>query len=451
MATKRKREVRVYEVLIDGRPDGTRKFSSAAGANRWTAERPGRQLVRRSKEEADRLSEATGKVVLPSPRTVEETVWRGRVLVDSDGRRRERIFDKQGDAKAWEKEMESAFDQGFDPELGKRLLRSWHAEWRTGRPAEAGAPSSRARDESIWRNHIEPVFGSRSLASIKRNDVKGFAVALMEEKGLALEMVRRVVGLLAMMLDGAIDHGLIRSNPARNLRLKDTGAIRVPTRKPKSWEVLSREEMFAIADAVPPKFRALVLTCCMAGLRPEEAAGLRWPNVVLDSVDLAGPRIRVEEVLSEVGKLHHRGTKTGNQRVVEITPELVAVLTAHLEAFGPGPGGLVFTSIQGAPLRRNNFGKRVLGPTAVRVIGKWISPHDLRRSCGSLLIAAGVDPVSAAAILGDTVETFLAHYAGLYEGGMRVALERFSAFLQEAESGADFDVDGAQRGHEAAG
>lgn len=45
--------------------------------------------------------------------------------------------------------------------------------------------------------------------------------------------------------------------------------------------------------------------------------------------------------------------------------------------------------------------------------------------------------VSAAAILGDEVETFMAHYAKVLEGSLDSAVARFSRFLSGAETVAD--------------
>lgn len=430
MATKRVTKRLVAKVRLANESEVERVFHSLKDAKAWAeAQEPEAQLA--------------------DHRWREETVWRARVT-DPDGRRRERIFTQKNGGRTaaidWEKKMGAAFEHGFDPDLGKRTLASWHLEWLKGRPAEASSASSKARDASIWKNHIGPAFGHRSLASIKRNDVKGFIVSLIDEKGLAPEMARRVVGFLGIMLDGALDEGLIRTNPARGQRIKAPVQIAERTRKRKSWEALSRAEVLTLAGAVPPRFRAVVLTGCLAGLRFEELTGLRWSNVVLESLDLAGPQIKIAEVRVEVGgRLYHQVPKTG-PRNVWITPELVTELRAQRERFAPAPGDLVFSAERGGPLRRNNFAKRILGPTAERVIGKWVSPHDLRRSCGSMLIAAGVDPVTAASILGDRVETFLAHYAKLYEGGMREALEKFSDYLNRGGIGGDSGSDGGERG-----
>jgi integrase len=218
---------------------------------------------------------------------------------------------------------------------------------------------------------------------------------------------------------------------------------------------MSLDEVIAIADAVDPRFRAVVLTGAWAGLRFEEIQGLRRSNVILEAVDLTEPTVRVREVLVEVGgELHPQIPKTkGAIRDVPIPSGLVTALTSHIEAgfAQPDADGLLFTAHGGGPLRRSNFAARVLGPAALEATGRWMSPHDLRRSCGSMLIAAGVDPVAAAAMLGDRVETFLTHYAGLYPGSLKLAVHRFSQFLSNDDQETEAVLGGAAGGLEAAG
>lgn len=119
MATKRVRKRLVAQVRLADGSDGERVFRSLADAKTWVTDRG---------------------AVLVDHRWREVTVWRGRVT-DLNGDRREQTFETKAAAVAWEKEMGAALEQGFDPDLGKRSLRSWHAEWLKGRPAEALAAS----------------------------------------------------------------------------------------------------------------------------------------------------------------------------------------------------------------------------------------------------------------------------------------------------------------------
>lgn len=378
----------------------------------------------------------------------QETVWRARVT-RPDGRRKERIFETKGKAVAWEHEQRSALSQGYDPDHGKKILRSWFETWSAGRML---SPSARMRDEGFWRNHIEPEFGDWSLAAIKRADVRKWAVALMERRGLSVSTARRVVGLLAMMLEEAQENELVRSNPARGLKLKAPVALQA---KSKRREFLTKDEVMAVADAVPERFRVVVLTGGLAGLRFEEITGLRRDRI-LAPIDLVPRwRIRVDEVIVEVGGRLYRQVPKSRAAVRDVPipdDELAPELERHLGKFSqPGPDGLVFTAAKGGPLRRNNFAKRVLGPAADRAIGKWISPHDLRRSYGALLIEAGVNLVAVQALMGhEDVKTTLTHYSALLEGGEVAAINRFSAFLKGASYAAETGLSGAERGLSAA-
>jgi integrase len=378
----------------------------------------------------------------------QETVWRARVT-RPDGRRKERIFETKAKAVAWEQEHRLALSQGYDPDQGKRILRSWFETWSAGRML---SPSARMRDEGFWRNHIEPEFGDWSLSAIRRADVRRWAVALMERRGLSVSTTRRVVGLLAMVLEEAHENELIRSNPARGLKLKAPVALQV---KPKRREFLTKDELTTVADEVPERFRAVVLTGGLAGLRFEEITGLRRDRI-LAPVDLVPSwRIRVDQVIVEVGgRLYPQVPKSkASARDVPIPDdELRVELERHLGEFSqPEPDGLVFTAAKGGPLRRNNFAKRVLGPAAERAIGKWISPHDLRRSYGALLIEAGVNLVAVQALMGhEDIKTTLTHYSALLDGGEVAAIKRFSAFLTGSEPGAESGLRGAQRGLKAA-
>lgn len=47
--------------------------------------------------------------------------------------------------------------------------------------------------------------------------------------------------------------------------------------------VLTLPEVFALADAVPPRFRALVLLATFGSLRWGELVGLRWFNLDLNA------------------------------------------------------------------------------------------------------------------------------------------------------------------------
>jgi integrase len=86
-----------------------------------------------------------------------------------------------------------------------------------------------------------------------------------------------------------------------------------------------------------------------------------------------------------------------------------AALAVHLERFGAGPDGLVFTSSTGAPLRRSTWGKGY--KVAADAVGVDSSTHDLRHHCASVLISSGVSIKS--------VQRFLGHKNAALRGNVR--------------------------------
>lgn len=66
---------------------------------------------------------------------------------------------------------------------------------------------------------------------------------------------------------------------------------RSPERDPATLD-----QVFAIAGAITPRYKALVLLAALASLRYGELMGLWWRDV-----DLTAPRVRVVRAVKEVG------------------------------------------------------------------------------------------------------------------------------------------------------
>jgi integrase len=77
-------------------------------------------------------------------------------------------------------------------------------------------------------------------------------------------------------------------------------------------------------------------------------------------------------------------------RTVALPTFLVEVLVEHLARFSaPGVDGLVFVTAEGAPLRRENFRKRVWLPACRAVDVEGLRFHDLRHTNATLAAASG--------------------------------------------------------------
>jgi integrase len=111
---------------------------------------------------------------------------------------------------------------------------------------------------------------------------------------------------------------------------------------------------FAIADALPARYRMLVILTAFTGLRWGELVALRR-----DCIDLDACEIRVTQTTVELDKggLRPDTPKShAGRRTVAFPAELVPDLADHIDRYAErGPHGLVFVGPKGAPLRRTNF------------------------------------------------------------------------------------------------
>ena len=96
----------------------------------------------------------------------------------------------------------------------------------------------------------------------------------------------------------------------------------------------------------------------------------------------------------------------------------------------------MFPGPRGAPLRPNNWRKRDFGPAVERSGLAPLSPHDLRHTAASFLIAEGANPWMLAEILGhrDTRMIDLV-YGHLFERDREALRQRMSRRARDGSNG----------------
>lgn len=178
-----------------------------------------------------------------------------------------------------------------------------------------------------------------------------------------------------------------------------------------------------------PGRRALVATLVFGGLRATEACALRWRDV-----DLAAGRL-------------HTGTKTeASQREIDIVPVLRDELLAW-KAAAPavGPDALVFPTARGGQRDKDNIRARVVAPIVKRAdellqeegvqpLPRGVSPHKLRHTFASVLIALGRDPAYVMGQLGHTDARFTLR---VYSHAMRRGDDERERLRSLVEGGAE--------------
>jgi integrase len=157
--------------------------------------------------------------------------------------------------------------------------------------------------------------------------------------------------------------------------------------RPKPRPAVSERDVWALAEAVPPLYNAVVWLAAGTALRSAELAGLRRCDV-----DLESRTVRVVQTYVEParGKPFFGPPKSdAGIRMLALPAVLVPVLAAHLDRYAqPGHEGLVFVSEKGEPLSRHN---RKWWRTACTSAGlpRGTRLHDLRHAGLTLAAQSG--------------------------------------------------------------
>jgi integrase len=119
--------------------------------------------------------------------------------------------------------------------------------------------------------------------------------------------------------------------------------------------VLTVTQVYALADAVGLRYRALILLAAFTSLRWAELAALRP-----EDIDLEARTVRVTRQLHYHGAGHWFGPPKSRAgvRVVDFPKLILSDVREHL-SWLPSSTALIFASSTGSPLAHSNFRRRV--------------------------------------------------------------------------------------------
>jgi integrase len=290
-----------------------------------------------------------------------------------------------------------------DPRAGRVSFAEWAGRWQA--TTTNLRPNTRALHGYLLRRFLLPSFADTALADLDLMAVRSWLAALEAER-VSPNTVAKAYRLLARIMDTAVEAGLLVRTPCA---VKGAATERAP-----EMRVATVTQVAALAQAIHPRFRALVLVAAYAGLRWGELVGLR-----VKRVDLLHQRITVAEQATEIdGHFTWGPPKTeAGRRTVTLPAVAAAALAEHLATYSqPGPDGLVFTSAEGGLLRRSNFQRRVWRP-ATRAAGvAGLRFHDLRHTSATLSIAAGASTRELMARMGHSSSAAALRYQHVMAG-----------------------------------
>jgi len=230
------------------------------------------------------------------------------------------------------------------PDAGTVLLEDYARQWLASRLGRSGAPlRPRVRElyEGELRLHILPSLGRVPVGRLRPATVRTWYAALVD-RGPGASTAAKCYRLLRAILNTAVEDGLLAANPCS---IRGAGAEKAPERT-----LPTLEHVFELADAVKPRYRALVLSAAFSGLWRGELFGLRREHVDLDH-----GTVIVEEQRQQLSSGEHivgPPKSDAGMRTVALPPDAFEPLAVHLERFvGPEPTAWVFTGDSGGPLR----------------------------------------------------------------------------------------------------
>ncbi|WP_300607027.1 site-specific integrase, partial [Trebonia sp.] len=249
------------------------------------------------------------------------------------------------------KEAEILEDDWIDPDAGETLIPDYAATWIEERPGLRRKTVVNYR--SLLHCHIAPHLTTVTVGELTLAGVRRWRKKLLDS-GTGPVATAKAYRFLRAVMNTAVDDGLIKRNPCR---IKGAGSEHSPERP-----VLSVAQVYALADAVGLRYRALILLAAFSSLRWGELAALRP-----EDIDPDGCTVRVTRQLNKPGAAPVFGPpkSRAGRRVVDFADLIVPDLRQHLRAVPAG--ALAFTSPEGAALSNTNFRRRVWVPALAAV------------------------------------------------------------------------------------
>lgn len=295
-----------------------------------------------------------------------------------------------------------------------------------GRPYKPSA----VRDlRGALNNHVEPAFGAKRLADVRRGDVQRLVDDLTGKSG---STVRTVVNAIRSLYAWAEDRELVDHDPARRVRLPAMDAT------PRD-RVATVQEMARLLGALPVDDALPFAIAAYATARRAEIRHALVGDVDLDlgliylGVDERGRKSRAARRALPLARPLRRILR--ESLIARGRPAAEELLCPGRKAYGSGM--LSFEALQARADDRWEPKADDGKPIAGAKVGERITAHECRHTCASRLDAAGVRPVVVSQLMGHAAPARQAgaaqitqeRYTHTLPGELERAIELFDAYL----------------------
>jgi integrase len=244
------------------------------------------------------------------------TTWVARWR-DPEGKQRKRSFSKRSEANDFLTTVRADVLRGtyIAPEEGRITFGEYAEQWAR---IQQHRPSTVDSVERHLRRHVLPVLGGRPLGAVRASEVQAFVKGLSDR--LAPTTTAVVYSRVAAIFAAAVRDRRIASSPCVGIML--------PRRPRLKVEPLPTDGVHALVEAVPARYRALVVLAVGTGLRQGECFGLD-----VGHIDFLRRQVRVDQQLITIGgQPPHNGPPEteASLRTVPLPHVVLDELAAHV-------------------------------------------------------------------------------------------------------------------------
>jgi integrase len=304
----------------------------------------------------------------------------------------------------WGSKVETTKAEGafVSPARGRVTVGDLSVGW-LARQEQTLSPSYYRTISYAYGKHVEPKWAGVPVNKVDSLDVKAWAASITRN-GSSATVVNRAVGILAGILDDAVEHRALVFNPARRFKRGEK-----PKKSPKRHVYLTEADVCRLVEE-SGRYADLVLILAFTGLRWGEAIAL-----TVAEVEFLKRRNSVHRNAVQVGQDFEVGQTKGKESRTASVLSRLAVRCEHRSS-----SDLLFPARSGGYLKRPSYDSTGWFNRAVeRAQVQTITPHDLRHTCASLAVSSGANVLAVSRMLGHKDPSItLKIYADLFDSDL---------------------------------
>ena len=330
-------------------------------------------------------------------------------IVDESG------FKTIAHAKARLREVENKIDQSEHAYLQKKntTVEEYYTLLANKKTmSHVWSKDSRYSNDSLFKNHIKPKYGSIQLNNLSRNDYELFINKKLQD--LRYDSVKTIHNLFMSILNDAELEGILHRNRLKRVAI---GKSNKPA-KDKRVPLLEFREWMDMANLILDGYEMAAVQMCTYGLRRGEVCGLK-KSIVTYSDHEEFATIEINDTRT-VRELDGKGTtknepslrfivldRKGTEAIQTLIAEATEIMADHNRILH-GSDFLFLNPVTAKPFHPSQL-NRIFNRVSASC-GIYVTPHKLRHFFATQAAIAGVPSEQTAAYLGHKNATMTEHY-----------------------------------------